>query len=186
MLAPPLYNIVANGRRCASASGSSWLVEDRDVRSKNCRWFADTEQRLRAPNPVVERAINKFGSGHPSDQPSRLHGVSAVGTTPRDGRYHCRGVDHLMCRGTAKFLIFVGIRATTSPAFQAGYEGAIPFPRSSFKVNRLAGSRKMVEKPGFFLSSETRRNPPLSVALLFRLWLVCGSFWKNLRGTNNL
>lgn len=65
------------------------------------------------------------------------------------------------------------------PAFQAGYEGSIPFTRSIFYFNRLEsfifqnlGEIEILATNHH--SAVTRRNPRFSGALFENLWRVCG------------
>lgn len=64
-------------------------------------------------------------------------------------------------------------------AFQAGYEGSIPFTRSIFYFNDLGGIifqniGKIEILATNHRSAVTRRNPRFSGALFENLWRVCG------------
>jgi hypothetical protein len=70
---------------------------------------------------------------------------------------------------------------TPSPAFQAAYEGSIPFTRSNKKINELyrKNFRNTVKINVFatkYRPSVTRRNPPFSEMARTGLWRVCGEF----------
>jgi hypothetical protein len=68
---------------------------------------------------------------------------------------------------------------TPSPAFQAGYEGSIPFTRSSNKINSLSHINFRNDVKFSFSATKispsvTRRNRTFSESVRAGLWRVCG------------